>query len=73
MTTANQKAPPESAVEPSWYDLIDDPEPPEDAMRQASTIFNVMAILKARMSTIPLCSSRNRPTLSTTRTYPVRW
>jgi hypothetical protein len=33
MTTANQKASPESAVETAWYDLIDDPEPPEDTMQ----------------------------------------
>ncbi len=33
MTTANQKASPESAVETTWYDLIDDLEPPEDTMQ----------------------------------------
>ena len=33
MTTANQKASPESTVETAWYDLIDDPEPPEDTMQ----------------------------------------
>ena len=39
--------------ETPWYDLIDDPEPPEDAMQQADTIFYVMSILQARYGNDP--------------------
>lgn len=53
MTTARTKASSSSvatdANEAPWYDLINDaPEPPEDAMQQATTIHYVMTILKAR-------------------------
>ena len=58
MTTANPKASPGSAVEPPWYDLVDDPVPPEDAMQQDDTIHDVMSILRARYQNDPstLCS-----------------
>ena len=48
MTAARGKASPGSAVEIPWYELIDDPEPPEDAMQQDDTIHDVMSILRAR-------------------------
>ena len=55
MTTAGSKSPSmSSAVDTHWYELINDaPEPPEDAMQQASTIHYVMAILKARYENDP--------------------
>ena len=47
MATVSMKAEPaDAAVETPWYDLIDDPEPPEDAMQQASTISDVMSVLR---------------------------
>lgn len=46
--TTNQETSLISTVETPWYDLIGDPEPPEDAMQQADTILDVMSILKAR-------------------------
>ena len=55
MTTARSKSPPmSSTVDTPWYELINDaPEPPEDAMQQASTIHYVMTILKARYENDP--------------------
>ena len=57
MTTAGSKAPLLSSAtvaETPWYELINDaPEPPEDAMQQASTIHYVMTILKARYENDP--------------------
>ena len=58
MTTARTNAPQSAdtttdAVETPWYDLIDDPEPPEDGMQQEDTIHDVMSILKARYENHP--------------------
>ena len=57
MTTAEMKEPPVSSAtdadETPWYDLIDDPEPPEDGMQQEDTILEVMSILKARYENVP--------------------
>ena len=58
MTTARTNAPQSAnatadAVETPWYDLIDDPEPPEDGMQQDDTIHDVMSILKARYENDP--------------------
>lgn len=59
MTTARTKVPPTSVADDAvderpWYELINDaPEPPEDAMQQASTIHYVMTILKARYENDP--------------------
>ena len=55
MTTTGRESPPTaSAVDTPWYELINDaPEPPEDAMQQASTIHYVMTILKARYENDP--------------------
>ena len=53
MSTPKQKVSPGPTVELPWYDLIDDPEPPEDAMQQFSTIFQVMEILKSRYENDP--------------------
>ena len=58
MTTARTNAPQSAdtttdAVEIPWYDLIDDPEPPEDGMQQEDTIHDVMSILKARYENHP--------------------
>ena len=59
MTTVRTKVPSaplaDDAVEEiPWYELINDaPEPPEDAMQQASTIHYVMAILQARYANDP--------------------
>ena len=42
------------AAEKPWYELINDaPEPPEDAMQQASIILYVMSILMARYKNVP--------------------
>ena len=54
MTTPSIKSPPASstpadAEDIPWYELINDaPEPPEDAMQQASLILQVMSILWGR-------------------------
>ena len=55
MTTRHTKAASATAAidETPWYDLIDDPEPPEDAMQQADTILYVMSILQARYGNDP--------------------
>ena len=55
MTTQHTKAASATAAvdETPWYDLIDDPEPPEDAMQQADTILYVMSILQARYGNDP--------------------
>ena len=50
MTTAKTRAAAaDVAVETPWYELLNDaPEPPEDAMQQASIILYIMSILLAR-------------------------
>ena len=55
MTTRHTKAASATAAidETPWYDLIDDPEPPEDAMQQVDTILYVMSILQARYGSDP--------------------
>ena len=53
MTTANQNATPASAVETPWYELIGEPEPPQDGMQQEETILDLMSILKARYESDP--------------------
>lgn len=58
MITPSIKSPPASSAPAEvedirWYDLIDDPEPPEDAMQQDDTIHDVMSILKARYEKVP--------------------
>ena len=58
MTIARTNAPQSAngtmdAVEIPWWDLIDDPEPPEDGMQQEDTILNVMSIIKARYENDP--------------------
>ena len=53
MTTANQKASPTYSVDTPWYDLIGDPEPPEDGMQREATILDLMSILKARYESDP--------------------
>ncbi len=62
MTTRQTKASPTIAAvdETPWYDLIDDPEPPEDAMQQADAIHYVMSIIRARYESDPntLCSEQ---------------
>ena len=52
-TVSIKAATADAAVETPWYDLIDDPEPPEDAMQQASTISDVMSVLRARYENDP--------------------
>ena len=53
MTTFNQRALPASAVETPWYDLIGDPEPPEDGMQQEETILTSCLFLRARYEDDP--------------------
>ena len=53
MTTANQNATPASAVETPWYELLGEPEPPQDGMQQEETILDLMSILKARYESDP--------------------
>ena len=72
MTTAGSNSPLSSsataAVETPWYDLINDaPEPPEDAMQQASTIHYVMAILKARYENDPTVLWSNQTNVTEAR------
>ena len=60
MATTDHRTTTGTAVEAPWYDLLPDPEPPEDALQQATTIANVMSILLARYADDPtvLCSSQ---------------
>ena len=54
MTTTRSKTSPPAAVETRpWYDLIDDPEPPEDAMQQFTTIYVVFSALMTRYENDP--------------------
>ena len=59
MTTTGAKDAPATAApsvdveETPWYDLIDDPEPPEDGMQQFRTIHVVMSVLLARYENDP--------------------
>ncbi len=54
MTTTSSKTSPPAAVETRpWYDLIDDPEPPEDAMQQFTTIYVVFSALMTRYENDP--------------------
>ena len=59
MTSQYQNQSPVSAVETPWYDLIGDPEPPEDGMQQEPVILDIMSILTARYRHDPtvLCVS----------------
>ena len=55
-TTGAESAPRPTAAagETPWYELISDvPEPPEDAMHQASTILYITSILMARYQDDP--------------------
>ena len=53
MTTSDHMTSRGVAVEVPWYDLIPDPEPPEDALQQEDTILQVMSILEARYANDP--------------------
>ena len=59
MTTTGAKtdqaiiAPSADVEEKPWYDLMDDPEPPEDAMQQFRTIHVVLSALLARYENDP--------------------
>ena len=53
MATADHKRPPGISTEIPWYDLIPDPEPPEDGMQQDEPIRHVMSILGARYANDP--------------------
>ena len=54
MTTTSSKTSAPAAVETRpWYDLIDDPEPPEDAMQQFTTIYVVFSALMTRYENDP--------------------
>ncbi len=55
MTTTGAKASsaPAAVETRPWYDLIDDPEPPEDAMQQFTTIYVVFSALMTRYENDP--------------------
>ena len=55
MTTTGAKASsaPAAVETRPWYDLIDDPEPPEDAMQQFTTIYVVFSALMSRYENDP--------------------
>ena len=54
MTTTSSKTSAPAAVETRpWYDFIDDPEPPEDAMQQFTTIYVVFSALMTRYENDP--------------------
>ena len=48
MASPEQQASSPSATEIPWYDLLPDPQLPEDSMQQEDTIVQVMSMLKAR-------------------------
>ena len=60
MTSPHQQASSLSATATPWYDLLPDPEPPEDHMQQEDTIVQMLSILKARYESDPniLCVSQ---------------
>ena len=60
MTSPHQQASSRSATATPWYDLLPDPQPPEDHMQQEDTIVQVLSILKARYESDPtvLCVSQ---------------
>ena len=53
MATADHRTSTATAVAVPWYDLIPDPEPPEDGMQQELPIRHVMSILEARYANDP--------------------
>ncbi len=53
MTAADRNPSPEIAVEVPWYDLLPDPEPPEDSLQQEEPILKLISILKARYANDP--------------------
>ena len=53
MTAADRKASPDIAVEVPWYDLLPDPEPPEDSLQQDEPIRKLISILEARYANDP--------------------
>ena len=53
MASPQQQASSPSATEIPWYDLLPDPELPEDSMQQEDTIVQVMSMLKARYEDDP--------------------
>ena len=53
MTSPEQQTSSPSATEIPWYDLLPDPELPEDSMQQEDTIVQVMSMLKARYENDP--------------------
>ena len=60
MTSVNQDPSSAPAVDIPWYDLLGDPEPPEDSLQQEDTIIQVMSILKSYYDNDPtvLCVSQ---------------
>ena len=60
MTSPHQQASSLSATATPWYDLLPDPQPPEDHLQQEDTIVQVLSILKARYESDPtvLCVSQ---------------
>ena len=55
MATVNRKeaSAASTSVETPWYDLIDDPVPPEDAMQQDDTLYYTMSGIRARYEDDP--------------------
>ena len=53
MTAADRNPSSDIAVEVPWYDLLPDPEPPEDSLQQDEPILDIISILKARYANDP--------------------
>ena len=58
MAIADRRTSTATAVEAPWYDLLPDPEPPEDGMQQEAPIRHIMTMLETRYADDPsvLCS-----------------
>ena len=58
MAIADNRTSTATAVAVPWYDLLPDPEPPEDGMQQEAPIRHIMTMLEARYADDPsvLCS-----------------
>ena len=53
MATTDHRTSPGTAVEVPWYDLLPDPEPPEDSLQQEEPIRKLMSMLEVRYANDP--------------------
>ena len=75
MATVNRKeaSAASTSVGTPWYDLIDDPVPPEDAMQQDDTLYYTMSGIRARYEDDPTVLVSDETNLIYDSARPVRW